>query len=344
MIKAIIKDNSSSWCNMVIALWMILALVPCLLGMGVTRCFYGRDYRSACGKGVIFLHGFCVWIGIAEVAHLGAVFLKQSVTWMAVVLWGLTAFLCIVSVGMILFERKRKEGKRIVREPETAGKNTVQILAGILGLSVIFQVIMIMAGPESYRDGDMTLETVQTFLTQNAIYQANPLTGRAYEGGIPLRLKILCLPSLYAASAKLTGVDVSMIVGGIFPVVVLIGSYLSYGSLAKVLFKKDKRAQLVMLILVSVLIWCGDYMVSMDGFQLLHCGYRPTAVRGGILVPFTLSMCLQKKWKSAILAILAEACIVWTLYGMGVCLFMTVVMLLLHLAAGRMEGRKCRNS
>ena len=89
----------------------------------------------------------------------------------------------------------------------------------------------------------------------------------------------------------------------------------------------------IMLILVSVLIWCGDYMVSMDGFQLLHCGYRPTAVRGGILVPFTLSMGLQKKWTSAILAILAEACIVWTLYGMGVCL-----------AAGRREGRKCRNS
>ena len=99
-----------------------------------------------------------------------------------------------------------------------------------------------------------------------------------------------------------------------------------------------------MLILVAVLIWCGDYMVSMDGFQLMHCGYRGTAIRNGILVPFALSMCLQKKWKSAVLAILAEACIVWTLYGMGVCLLMTVIMLVLSLTAGRREGRTCRNS
>ena len=329
---------------MVIALWMILALAPSLLGLGLVRCLYGKEYRSTCGKEEIFLHGFCVLIGIAEVAHLGAVFLKQSVNWMAAVLWGLTAFLCIASAGMILLDRRKsKKGKRPV-EPEKVGKNTLQLLSGILALSVIFQVIMIMTGGESYRDGDMTLETVQTFLSGNAVYQTNPLTGRAYEGGIPLRLKILCLPSLYASCTRLTGVEASVIVGEIFPVVVLIGSYLAYGSLAKRMFEKDRRAQLVMLILVSVLLWCGDYMVSMDGFQLLHCGYRGTAVRNGILVPFTMSMCLQKKWKGAVLAILAEACIVWTLYGMGVCFLVTVVMLGLHLAAGRREGRKCRNS
>lgn len=326
-------------------LWIMMALAFFLLGSGIVRCLYGKEYRSVCGKEEIFLHGFCVLIGLAQAAHLGAVFLNRSVTWMAAVLCGLTAFLCIASAGMIFFHRsKNKYAGSVTEEAEGAPQNAVQILWGVLFFLVIFQIIVIVAGGEGYRDGDMTLETVQSFLTQNSIYQVNPLTGRAYEGGIPLRLKILCLPSLYAAFGSLTGLDPALIVDSVFPVAVLIGSYLAYGSLAKVLFKKDRTARAVMLILVAVLIWCGDYMVSMDGFQLMHCGYRGTAIRNGILVPFTLSMCLQKKWKSAVLAILAEACIVWTLYGMGVCLLMTVIMLVLSLTAGRREGRTCRNS
>ncbi|MBQ7920925.1 MAG: hypothetical protein IJ324_13410 [Lachnospiraceae bacterium] len=329
---------------MSIALWLIPVLVPCLLGMLGFRCLYGREYRKCFSAEEIFLNGFCVLIGLAEAAHLGAVVLNRSVTWMAAALWGLTAFLCFLSLALMIREGRKKDKKsRISVKQEDASKSTVQLLWGCLALSLVFQVIMIMTGGESYREGDMTIETVQTFLSDNAVYQTNPLTGRAYEGGIPLRLEILCLPSLYSSTAILTGEDVNALLA-VFRVVVLLGSYLAFSSLAKVLFQNDKTGRIVMLILVSLLIWCGDYMISMDGFQLLHCGYRGTAVRNGILVPFTLSMCLQKKWKGAVVAILAETCIVWTLYGLGACLLITVVMVLFHLTAAHREGRRCRNS
>lgn len=329
---------------MVIVLWLIPTLVPCLLGMVGLRCLYGKEYRKSCGAEEIFLNGFCVLIGLAEAAHLCTVFLSRSVIWMAAVLCGLTAFLCFFSLALMIRDGRKKDKKnRISAKREDASRSSNQLLWGCLALLLIFQVVMIMTGGESYREGDMTIETVQTFLTDNAVYQTNPLTGLAYEVGIPLRIKILCLPSLYSSIAILTGADVEALLG-VFSVAVLLGSYLAYASLAKVLFQKDRIGRIVMLILVSLLIWCGDYMISMDGFQLLHCGYRGTAVRNGILVPFTLSMCLQKKWKGTVLAILAEACIVWTLYGLGVCLLITVVMSLFHLAAGHREGRRCRSS
>ena len=102
-----------------------------------------------------------------------------------------------------------------------------------------------------------------------------------------------------------------------------------------------------MLFVISVLFWCGDYLDVMDGFLLLHSGYRGVSVRNGILLPFTLGMCLKKKWKVSVLAILAEACIVWTLYGLGACLLVVVVMLLIDLWVRAKEGRggqSCRNS
>lgn len=327
---------------MVVILWVILSAVPFFIGTAISRCLYGKEYEKTCTKAENYIHGLCGLIGVAAVAHVASVFLHFTVKQMAIILWGGTLFLCAASLVYFILAQRKREKKSQFSVAEPSG-TAAQLMIGALVLSVIFQIIIIMTEDVSYRDGDMTIETVQTFLTQNGIYQSNPLTGQPYVGGIPLRLKILCLPGLYASVCSLTGIDVGQFVGGMWPVVVLLGSYMAYGSLAKVLFPKDKIARLLMLLLVSGLFWMGDYMLTMDGFQLLHCGYRGTAIRNGILVPFTLCMCLKRKWAGAVLAILAEACIVWTLYGLGVCFFVTVLMLLVQLVSG-MEVRRCRNS
>ena len=81
----------------------------------------------------------------------------------------------------------------------------------------------------------------------------------------------------------------------------------------------------------------------MDGFQLLYCGYRGTAIRNGILVPFVISMCLEKRYRSAILGILAEACITWTFYGLGVCAAVTGILFLLQRLCRGREEEQCRS-
>lgn len=51
--------------------------------------------------------------------------------------------------------------------------------------------------------GDITGETVQTFLAENAVYNVNPMTGSAFTQGMPARFKILGLPTFTHCSAGL---------------------------------------------------------------------------------------------------------------------------------------------
>jgi hypothetical protein len=44
-----------------------------------------------------------------------------------------------------------------------------------------------------------------------------------------------------------------------------------------------------------------------------------TTMRNSILIPLVLYASLEKKWVLALACILAEICIVWTFWGLGVC-------------------------
>lgn len=350
---------------MVILLWILMAVVPALLGNGAIRCLYGKRYQDFFGLGEILPVGFCVVIGGTEAAHLMTVFLGWSVSRVSLLWGGMMVILLVASVILLwavpggrktVSGRGAAESGKCFRDVVARGagrheagtvKMTDQLLAGAFALSVMFQVIVIMTGDWSCDSGDMTLEMVRTFLAKDQVYGVNPLTGQAYAAGVPLRLRILCLPSLYAFICRLTGLDAELVVCRMVPVAVLFGSYFAYSILAKVLFEKDRTGRFVMMLVISVLYWCGDYPDAMDGFLLLHGGYRGLAIRNGILIPFALGMCLQRKWKAAVLAVLAEACIVWTLYGLGACLLVVVVMFFIDLwirARERRGGEACGNS
>jgi hypothetical protein len=115
------------------------------------------------------------------------------------------------------------------------------------------------------------------------------------------------------------------------PVFILAAAYMAYQSLGKVLFGQNYRNRRMFLLLVSLLFLFGNDMEVMDGFGLRYGGFLATTIRNTVLLPFTLSMALQKKWRVALLCILAEACIMWTLYGMGMCL---AALLLLQVTEG----------
>jgi len=324
---------------------IILIFIIYLLGYPALLVCSGRSKAQKYGVADQLLHGSCVLLGVAEAAHLAAVFLSLSVSVMAFVLVGLLAAGCagailIHRISLRRQKRSRQAKDRVILDvPGKLPKGVEKGCVVLLLLSVLFQMNVIAGG--SYRGGDMTFETVQTFLTENALYTHNPLTGQAYELGVPFRLKILGLPGLYASLCSLTGVDVMQMIGIVIPVLVLLGSYVAYYRLGKTLWKENRMAVTVMLLVVSALIWCGGYLVSMDGFQLLFCGYRGTAIRNGILVPFVLSMCLERRYRSALLGILAEACIVWTLYGLGSCVVIAFVMCVLQWMGNRREEKEC---
>lgn len=336
---------------MALVLWLILALVPFLLGKGALRILYGKRYAQDFGWPDAFLTGITVCIGISETAHLTAVFLEWPFD-------RCVKMLCLLAGGISLvillwlarqrqksktdaFYRKAQEKEALRRKMTDSGYTSVQqILYAAFGLSVLLQIILIMTSDMTYWGGDMTRETVQSFLNSDSIYEVNPLTGQAYSAGIPLRLKILSLPTLYAGLCSTFGISPDFLLAKVIPAVVLIAGYLAYGRLAGVLFGRDRTKREIFLLVTSLLFWFGDYMTAMDGFGILHCGYRGTAIRAAVLFPYTICMCLRRKWKSAVLCIAAEACIVWTLYGMGACFITAVLLFLVRLVIQRRKEQE----
>lgn len=308
---------------MAFVLWLVLALVPPLLGKGTMEIIYGKrkkqerqekqDFRWT----DFYLTGILVCIGITEAAHLMAVFLKWSFS-RCVLFWGAgLLLLCAAAASwQFLTRTKKKDNRRGIY----AVAEKQSWLSVLVGVSVLLQIVVLMTGNGQYMAGDITLETVESFLASDEIYQVNPLTGQPYALGIPMRLKILSLPTLYGALCRFAGLEASQVVMRIVPVVVLAAAYMVYYRLAEVLFGSSRSRKAMFLLVVTLLFWLGDYIPVMDGFGLLHAGFRGTTIRSCILVPYTVCLCLRGRWKGAILCVLAEACIVWTFYGCGYCL------------------------
>lgn len=331
-------------------LWLGLALVPFWLGKGFLTLFKGKKKKVNIAAPDAYLTGLIVCIGLTEAAHLSAVFFGLSLT-VCVKLWSVivTGCLVLVLLGFTAGYLKRRskpaygremEREKLKRRMNKAPYSTVQQLLFLgFGLSVLIQAVLLVTGQNQYRTGDMTVETVNTFLSADNLWQVNPMTGQAYDAGIPFRLKILCLPTLYAVLCRLFDLPAIELVTRFVPVVVLAASYLVYIRLSEMLFHENRTGRGIFLLLVSVIFWLGDYAVVMDGFGLLHCGFRGVVIRSTVLAPYTFFLCLKDKWLAAVLCVLAEACIVWTLYGMGACLLIMGLMAAIKLLSGRIGGK-----
>lgn len=287
------------------------------------RRYYSADIAVTA---VIFL------IGSAEAAHLYGVFLNQPLE-KCMMLFGaaLLSALLLLAVAAVYLRRREK---KVLRVP-WAGREAA-LLAVFLFLVLSQLYFIINSGKPVYRGGDMTPETVGSFLESGGIYRVNPMTGSPYEAGMPDRIKILCLPTLYAMLCSISGVSPAVMVWRMIPSVTLIFSYVVYLCLAKSLFPENRFRQLGFLTVTAILIWAGSYWRSMDGFSLLYSGWRGVTWRNTVLIPYTISLCLRKNYLHGLLCAAAEASIVWTLYGLGMCLPVIVVMaLIMRLTAGR---------
>jgi len=287
------------------------------------------------------IEGFLVLIGIAEAIHLAALFLGLSFSLCARILLGLVAGIFAILL-IVSFMKKRKTEEQIVKKEVGFFKllKVYPVLFCSIAFLMIVQIIWNYWMHVPYLLSDITGETIQSFLVSDRVYTVNPLTGEAFAAGMPTRLKILCLPTLYGSVCRLTGISVPMLVYSIVPSLVLILTYLVYSRWALYLFPQEGKKQAFFMLFVVLLFQFGCYTASMDGYALFFAGYTGAGIRAGIILPYALLCCLHGKWKSVVLCILAEVCVVWTLYGLGYTVVVVAVFLLLRSICGRLERRK----
>lgn len=326
-------------------LWLVAAFaVPFVIGSGVLTVIYGKTEKTTPGADTLtrmdgLIVGWLSCIGIGEIVHLAGVFLDQPLS--ALVTWDvtLTALVTAAALGILAVKRRKLSGSRAEQK---IWRRSARYLSfcGLCAVAAIVTLVSIYSSDAVYLTGDMTAETVESFRTTDALYSVNPMTGQAYQGGIPSRLEILCLPTLYAIACELTGLETTELVWRWIPVLVLVGCLTAYASLAGYLFPDrtedgaEQREQaacrrVLFLLLVLVILWLGNSGCGMDGFDLLNSGFRAVSIRGAVLVPYTIACALRRRLLPTLLCVAAEACVMWTLYGLGTAVLVAVGMWLI---------------
>lgn len=314
---------------MIILLWLLLAAVPWLLGAGILTVLHRKT------SGVVhmtdsWITGSMCCVGVAQALHLLGTFGHMPLSRLTLLWHGSLAVLCILALVLVAGAyRKHKERFRIL--PQKGGSF---VLPGIFLLLVLIQAVYVYCMPAMTVPGDIMVETVRSFQTTGGIYQVNPLTGQAYVQGMSMRYRILGLPTLYTLLSSSFSVDGELLVQNLIPVAVLTGTYMVYYRLARLLFGDDLRKKYLMLIIVSLIFWCGEGFVWLDGYAALHSAWQGTSIRNLGLLPYALSLGLEKNlrrtWPGMVLCVLAEACVCQTFNGLGMCLLLLVVMVVLN--------------
>jgi hypothetical protein len=268
-----------------------------------------------------------LWIlllGVTEVAYLVAFFLDQSFHFfslLALCLW--CTSLLLGGCYIVWSERKRRK-----TFPKVAGgmDKANLILLLIFAAIVFVQISIIGNGDLRYPQGEVTAETMNVFLTNEDMWQQNPLTGQAYAAGVPTRIQILLLPAFYSAICDTFGITVPFLLMRVVPIATLLIAYMAYASLGKALFGSDRTRRRIFLVVVALIFTFGAYAEGLDGFGLRYSGFAGVTIRNAILLPTTISALLRRDWILVIACIAAEAIIVWTLFGMGYCLLCAILL------------------
>lgn len=279
---------------------------------------------------------------LAEIAHLYALFLHKPfhvcAQVMAILFGG--ALMAVVLRG--IFEaRKRKQGS--AQKGERRFFKLLKVypyLFLVIGGLIVFQVITNFWIHLPYLKNNITGEMVQSMLFSDTIYGVNPMTGQPFTDGMPLRLQILTVPTLFAAICRWTGIPVQTFVYSIAPMMVLVLSYLVYSRFALYFFPNEGKKQAMFMLFTALIYQFGCFGPAMDSFLLFFCGSTGAAFRAGVILPYALLCCLKNKWKSVILCALAEVCVVWTFYGFGYTVVIVALILCIRLGHTVYDRRK----
>ncbi len=314
---------------MIILLWLLLALVPWLIGAAVQTVLRRKTQGVVYMTDAWIIGGLCC-IGLAEVLHLAGAFGRLPLGRLTLLWHGGLAALCLPSLALVAGAwRRHRERFRIL--PQKGGSF---VLPGFFLLMVLLQVVYVYCMPAITAPGDITVETLRSFQAADGIYLVNPLTGQAYTQGISMRYRLLGLPTLYTLIGSGFPVDGSVLVQNLMPVVVLAGAYMAYYRIARLLYGDDLRKKYLLMILVAMVFWCGEGVIWLDGYAALHGAWLGTSIRNLLLLPYALSLGLEKDlrrtWPCMVLCVLAEACICITFNGLGMCLLLLAVMGVLH--------------
>ncbi len=320
-----------------------LVLIPVIPGISAAYIIDGKKQNIRKSLIGIYLVGWILCMLVAGAANGLTVVAGKDLNWCTQLFVLLLGVLEIGSLGLwvlvyVLEGRNKRQGPDLADSDRKKGTGEGWLLL-VFVLLVVLQIGAQIVRGYCDRTGDMTLELVQSFLDTGQLYEQNPLTGQAYEIGVPLRIRILCLPGFYAILCNIFKLPAEQVVWAVMPLFHMLCGYGAFYLVADKLFS-EKQQRNCFLVLVALLLGMGTYGYGMDGLGMLYQGFRGETLRAVVLLPLTVYSILERRWLLWLLCLILEACLVWTLYGMGACLWLGVGLYLVMWIRRYLSGRK----
>ncbi len=206
---------------------------------------------------------------------------------------------------------------------------------------------------------DFTVETVNTTIQSDLIYENHPGMGDTFVYGITFRGKLVSLPLFYAYLKELFFVGelfpchASVLVYRVIPIWGLLLSYLVYWLWADVFFgKMDMSRNRIVLFFIGLgfINIFGAFSEDSIFYYQMYRGFRGETIVFAVLIPYTIYLCWQiygnKKYASVIYLIMTGiTTLILTDYQKGLMPFAMVFSLCSLIAAGYRLRRwlHCRN-
>ena len=272
--------------------------------------------------------GFLILIGCAEAAHLITILTDKSLQTytdlcVVFVVAGFLAYIFLLFLGY-------RTGKLKAGIKEVSGTKKYWIW-GILAFG-IFAGVTVYHFCSGYvpQFQDAVYELVLGNLKSEKIMTLHPFLGTETEAAMPMRMRILGLSSLYSALITISQQSAYTIMCKVVPLVIWGLSILLYWEFSKELFPGNTEKRWIFISMIALIYLITSGSTGLVGNRLFYSGFSGETIRAALLMPYTLYVCWHKRWGLAFLAILAEACLVWTTFGAGYCLLIAIVMFIIH--------------
>lgn len=307
---------------------LFLMIIAYLLGSLVQAVF--RDKNSKLPETILV--GTLVMLLLWEAVILPSIKLLASFQIVCKVYSGCLLLLVIISVIAA--------GKRMTGQLKITRTYDIWPLAGAIGVMVLQVIFIFMLVPNLNRD--FTVETVNTTLVSDLIYENHPGMGTTFEYGITFRGKLVTLPLFYAYLVQVFGGTAASVVFRIVPIWMLILNALAYWNLGCHIFKKadnEWNRSCLFVVGIGLLNIFGSFAKNCIFYNQMHRGFRGETMVYGVLLPFSLCLCsrifVQKDYVNIIyLLLILLASIAVTDYQKGfvpilisimICLLLSVI-------------------
>ena len=293
-------------------IFIFLMFLPIVWGIALKSCFVAKTDRG------IITYYVTGWLGILALFDLIAVpmvFLRVKFH-LLVISW--TSLVIVIPFILLFLNRNiLKEAKITFSTPRFSWIFVIAILL------ILYQIFMITYFQHVDDDDAFYIGTAVTTWHTDTMYQYSPYSGVAYDA-YPARYVLSPLPLFHATIARLSGLHPAVIARTILPFFLILLCYGSYYLVGEKLFKRNKNAISIFLILISLLNICGNTSEYTISSFLLFRIWQGKALLINALLPYSLYIMLNinrntpfSEWIYILIANLA-ACLI---SSMGIFLF-----------------------